>query len=46
MKLLDLIIDQYERSSKWNNEISSNASFRIEEKHYKIVGKGTLIEEV
>ncbi|WP_313134863.1 Wadjet anti-phage system protein JetD domain-containing protein [Anaerocolumna sp.] len=45
MKLLDLIIDQYERSSKWNNETSGNASFRIEEKHYKIVGKATLIDE-
>lgn len=45
MKLLDFIIDQYERSSKWNNGTSGNASFRIEEKHYKIAGKNTLISE-
>lgn len=45
MKLLDFIIEQYERSSKWDNETSGNASFRIEEKHYKIIGKSALIEE-
>lgn len=45
MKLLDFIIDQYERSSKWNNGTSGNTSFRIEEKHYKIAGKLTLISE-
>lgn len=45
MKLIDLIIDQYERSSKWNNETSGNSSFRIEEKHYKQIGKDALIQQ-
>lgn len=45
MTLIDLIIDQYERSSKWNNITSGNASFRIEEKHYKQLGKIELVSQ-
>ena len=45
MKLLDFIIDQYERGSKWNNDTIGNASFRVEEKHYETIGKTTLISE-
>jgi len=45
MKLIDLILDQYERSSKWNNVITGNSSLRIEEKHYRQVGKDALIQQ-
>lgn len=43
MTLIDVIIDQYERSAKWNNDILGNTSLRIEEKHYKDLGKNQLI---
>lgn len=45
MMLVDLIIEQYERSSKWNNDRKGNSSFRIEEKHYRLLGKELLINE-
>ncbi|MDF2942342.1 MAG: hypothetical protein K0S01_1200 [Herbinix sp.] len=45
MALIDLILDQYERSSKWKGDLSGNASFRVEEEHYKLLGKSTLIQE-
>ena len=44
--LLDLIIDQYERSSKWNNEITGNSSYRINEQDYKELGHQELINQV
>lgn len=43
--LIDLILDQYERSTRWQGDFSGNASFRVEEKHYQSLGKKTLIEE-
>ena len=45
MALIDLILDQYERSVKWKGEATGNASFRVEEEHYDIVGKEALILE-
>lgn len=45
MTLIDLMIDQYERSSKWNRDFTGNTSFRIEEKHYKSIGKNSLLQE-
>lgn len=44
--LIDLIIDQYERSEKlWNNITSGNSSFRVEEKHFKKVERSALINQ-
>jgi hypothetical protein len=45
MTLNDLILEQYERSSKWRGDTVGNASYRIEEKHYALIGKETLIKE-
>lgn len=46
MKLLELIIDKYERSDKGKiGDFTGNVSLRIEEKHYKQVGKDNLILE-
>jgi hypothetical protein len=45
MTLIDLIIDQYERSSKWRGDLLGHASFRVEEQHYKLIGKSILILE-
>jgi len=45
MTLIDLILDQYERSSKWKGDLSGNASFRVEEEHYQLLGKRTLVQE-
>lgn len=45
MKLIDLIINQYERSSKWNNVTLGNASLRIEVKYYGQVGRDALIQQ-
>ncbi len=45
MTLIDYILDQYERSTKWKGDFSGNSSFRIEEKHYKGLGKKALIQE-
>lgn len=45
MTLIDLILDQYERSAKWNGDFTGNASLRIEEKHYKLAGRAELVQE-
>jgi hypothetical protein len=31
MKLVDLIINQYEKNNNWNNVTDGNSSYRIEE---------------
>jgi hypothetical protein len=33
--LIDLIVDQYERSEKWNNKKLGNSSYSIKEKDLK-----------
>jgi hypothetical protein len=45
MTLIDLILDQYERSSKWKGDLSGNASFRVEEDHYELIPKNILVQE-
>ena len=44
-QLVNSIIDQYESHSKWNNEISGNASYRINENDYKEIGRQNLIDQ-
>lgn len=43
--LADIIIDQYERSQKWNNAIDGNSSYRINEKDYDAFGRENLISQ-
>jgi len=43
--LLDLIINQFEKSKKWTNELVGNSSYRINEKDYKELGRDTLIAQ-
>jgi len=45
MTLIDCILNQFERSSKWKGDFSGSASLRIEEENYKSIGKNTLIQE-
>lgn len=45
MELIDYIIDQYEGSTKWNNDTAGNSSFRIQERHYVAIGKSSLIKQ-
>lgn len=46
MTLIELILNQYERSDKGKKgDLSGNSSFRVEEKHYKLLGKSTLVQE-
>ncbi|WFR58364.1 hypothetical protein QA584_04655 [Anaerocolumna sp. AGMB13025] len=39
MNLINLFLDKYERSTKWNGIKEGNVSLRIEENDYKIIGK-------
>ncbi len=43
--LIDLIIDQYERTQKWNNVIAGNSSYRINEKDYEELGREYIISQ-
>lgn len=43
MTLIDLILNRYENSIKWNGDFNGMAGLRIEEKHYKDVDKHKLI---
>lgn len=45
MRLINLFLDKYERSTKWNGIKEGNVSLRIEENDYKIIGKALLIKE-
>lgn len=46
MTLIDLILDQYERSEKGKKgDMSGNASFRVEEEHRDSIGKAALVQE-
>lgn len=43
--LSDLIIDQFERGTRWKGKLTGKASFRIEEEYYDFIEKKELILE-
>lgn len=43
--LIDLIIEQYENNSKWNNETAGNSSYRINVEDYDKLGSKDLVSQ-